>query len=144
MTCPGAPSLYYGDEIGLEGGRDPDCRRAMPWDKAFSWNMELYEYTKQLIAIRNDHKVLRRGSYSHVHADAPAGVYAYLRTLHETTAIVILNNSEKAYTVDIPISDHLHDQTRLQCLLTDNEYVVIDNHLRGHKIPPRGAAVLML
>jgi cyclomaltodextrinase / maltogenic alpha-amylase / neopullulanase len=40
MTYPGAPMLYYGDEIGLEGGRDPDCRRAMLWDHT-RWDHDL-------------------------------------------------------------------------------------------------------
>jgi neopullulanase len=40
MTYPGAPMLYYGDEIGLEGGRDPDCRRAMLWDHT-RWDPDL-------------------------------------------------------------------------------------------------------
>ena len=141
LTCPGAPSIYYGDEIGLEGGRDPDCRRAMPWDKT-SWNLDLYEYTRQMIAIRNNHKVFRRGSFAHVHADASKGVYAYLRSLHDTIAIVILNNSDKSYSVDIPVAEHLHEHTRLHCLLSNHEYVVTDNHLRGPEISPRGTAVL--
>jgi len=33
MTFEGAPCIYYGDEIGMEGGKDPDCRRCYPWDK---------------------------------------------------------------------------------------------------------------
>ena len=33
MTLPGAPCIYYGDEVGMEGGHDPDCRRAFPWDE---------------------------------------------------------------------------------------------------------------
>ena len=39
MTMPGAPCLYYGTEIGMDGGPDPDCRRAFPWDPQ-SWNHE--------------------------------------------------------------------------------------------------------
>lgn len=40
FTYPGAPSIYYGDEVGLEGGKDPDNRRAFPWVSS-QWNTRL-------------------------------------------------------------------------------------------------------
>ncbi len=40
MTYPGAPCIYYGDEIGLTGGKDPGCRKAFPWDEN-RWDADL-------------------------------------------------------------------------------------------------------
>ncbi len=60
FSFPGAPAIYYGDEIGLEGGEDPDCRRCFPWDES-QWNAELRAAFKQLIAIRRANPVLRYG-----------------------------------------------------------------------------------
>ncbi|MBS3936990.1 MAG: glycoside hydrolase family 13 protein [Peptococcaceae bacterium] len=60
LTLPGAPCIYYGDEVGMEGGPDPDCRRAMIWDTA-SWDLNLLSWYKQLIALRLKHRALRRG-----------------------------------------------------------------------------------
>ncbi len=48
MTLPGAPSIYYGTEVGLEGGRDPDCRRAFPWDER-RWRQETWAWTKAAV-----------------------------------------------------------------------------------------------
>jgi neopullulanase len=49
MTYPGAPMIYYGDEIGMMGGHDPDCRRAMHWHPS-TWNHELLAAVKKYIA----------------------------------------------------------------------------------------------
>lgn len=143
MTFPGTPSIYYGDEVGLEGARDPDCRRAMPWDKEL-WNLDVYSHTKKMISIRNNNQVFRRGIFNHIHVDKSAGVYAYSRSLNDTLAIVILNNSEKTYSVDIPVEEHLYDNALLKCLLHDNEYVVKNNRLTGSEVGPKDSAVLIV
>ncbi|KAK3264966.1 hypothetical protein CYMTET_26323 [Cymbomonas tetramitiformis] len=62
MTMPGPPMIYYGDEVGVVGGRDPDNRRAFPWDTA-SWNVDLHNFYRQSIALRRAHRVLRVGGY---------------------------------------------------------------------------------
>jgi glycosidase len=56
----GSPSIYYGDEIGMEGGGDPDNRRAMIWDEKL-WNREIYEHIKRLIKLRKRFETLRIG-----------------------------------------------------------------------------------
>jgi len=59
-TLPGAPCIYYGDEIGLEGGLDPDCRRSFPWDES-RWDGALLDATRRLFALRRAERLLRRG-----------------------------------------------------------------------------------
>jgi glycosidase len=58
LTSPGAPMVYYGDEIGLEGGEDPDCRRTMPWDRN-DWDEDLFDWHRRLIALRHARPSLR-------------------------------------------------------------------------------------
>jgi cyclomaltodextrinase len=60
-TLPGAPCLYYGDEIGLEGDRDPDDRRAFPWDEA-RWDRDLLAFTRSALHLRLETPVLRHGA----------------------------------------------------------------------------------
>lgn len=55
FTMPGSPCIYYGTEIAIEGGADPDCRRCMPWDQIAQGNYaEVTEQVKQLIALRKE------------------------------------------------------------------------------------------
>ena len=58
MCFPGAPAIYYGDEVGMTGGNDPLCRAGMNWD---SPDTELYEWQRQWIETRKAHPALRRG-----------------------------------------------------------------------------------
>ena len=59
-TLPGAPCVYYGDEIGLEGGNDPDCRRAFPWDEA-GWDAVGLAWTRAGLRARHAPGPPRRG-----------------------------------------------------------------------------------
>ncbi len=102
MTFPGAPSVYYGDEIGLPGGRDPDCRRTMPWSRREAWDTDTLAYYKQLIALRHAHKALRRGKYMRLHADQ--WTYAFGRQLEEDRLIIVVNVADRAQTIKIPIN----------------------------------------
>ncbi len=61
FTLPGAPAIYYGDEIGMEGGGDPDCRRPMIWDEN-RWDKELLSYIRNLIKARARLKALKYGA----------------------------------------------------------------------------------
>ncbi|SES83981.1 glycoside hydrolase family 13 protein [Anaerobranca gottschalkii] len=60
FSLPGAPCIYYGDEIGMEGGHDPDCRRGMIWNKA-KQDGELLDWYRRLIAVRRNHPAFSRG-----------------------------------------------------------------------------------
>lgn len=60
LLLPGMPMIYYGDEVGLTGGRDPDCRRGMLWDEARQ-DRELLEYYRRLISLRKAHPCLTEG-----------------------------------------------------------------------------------
>ena len=61
MVLPGMPMIYYGDEVGMEGKQDPDCRRGMLWDEE-KQDKELLTYYKQWIQIRKKSKALQKGT----------------------------------------------------------------------------------
>ena len=63
MTLPGAPCIYYGEEIGMNGGPDPGCRGAFPWDEKESWDGEMLGFYRQAIALRHSYSALRTGAY---------------------------------------------------------------------------------
>jgi cyclomaltodextrinase len=103
MTFPGAPSIYYGDEIGLEGGlTHADIRRPFPWDQPKLWKREVLAYHKELIALRKSHPALRRGTYHRLFADFD--VYAFGRKLGEDVLLVAVNVAEGPRLMDVPVN----------------------------------------
>ena len=92
MTHPGVPVIYYGDELGMRGGPDPDCRRSMTWDKADGNSM--LAYYKRLTHMRSASKTLREGTFITWEVGAD-GLYAYLRRTDEETLLCVLNTSDK-------------------------------------------------
>jgi cyclomaltodextrinase len=100
FTWVGAPSIYYGEELGMEGGPDPDNRRGMRWDKATPDNAMLRFY-KRLIALRNGSRALQSGDPAILMTDDAAKTIAYSRTLGDDLAIVALNRSNQAQTLVI-------------------------------------------
>jgi cyclomaltodextrinase len=102
MTFPGAPSIYYGDEIGLPGELDPDCRRGMPWDRRELWDLDVLAYHKEMIALRHAHPALRTGAYHRLYANDD--VYIFARTHDDETLLIAINSAATPRTVTFPIT----------------------------------------
>jgi len=100
MTYIGAPYIYYGDEIGMDGGPDPECRKSFNWDEK-AWNHDLRNYLKELILVRKDEDALRRGTYQRLYSDADVIVYA--RQYRQETLLIAINTaaSEKKPLIDV-------------------------------------------
>jgi cyclomaltodextrinase len=92
FAFPGIPAIYYGDEIGITGGSDPDCRKVFSWQPQ-SWNLELREWVKKLIVMRKDLEALKRGDYQRLHEEDRC--LAYLRAWGEQRVIVGVNASRE-------------------------------------------------
>ncbi len=140
MAFPGAPCIYYGDEIGLEGTHDPGCRGAFPWDEA-CWNADLRAFFRRAIALRHAHPALRRGRYLRLHADAQRGVYAFARQGQDETLVVVLNNGQTAYDLDVPVNGLFADGVTLHDLWGGGRAQVIAGRIKGAVLPPRSGAV---
>lgn len=102
FTWVGAPSIYYGEELGMQGGADPDNRRGMEWQRATPDNAMLNFY-KRLIRLRNSHRALQSGEPQVLLTNDRANVAAYARVLNNEMAIVAINRSDKARTLAIPL-----------------------------------------
>ncbi len=89
---PGAPCIYYGDEIGMLGGKDPDNRRSFPWDKfAEMQKAPVYDYLKGVIALRNKERVLREGSLEIAYR---AGRLEIIRTLGKKKMTLVVSTAK--------------------------------------------------
>lgn len=85
FTFPGLPLVYYGDEVGLRGRNDPDCRRTFPWEDETGWDRDTLAHVQRLARTRRDSPALQEGGFRLVTDDAgepgqhPPGVIRYVR-----------------------------------------------------------------
>jgi cyclomaltodextrinase len=127
MAFPGAPAIYYGDEIGMEGGKDPDSRRAFPWRES-TWDLELRQWVRLLISLRKRTPTLRRGEF--VRLLAEDGLYAFARTLGEQNILIVMNASGQERRVGIPCATLGWSEGRvLQSLIDGQRFNVTDGKL---------------
>jgi neopullulanase len=141
MTFPGAPCIYYGDEIGMEGWHDPDCRRAFPWDQS-RWDQDLLAFFRRAIALRHSYPALRRGRYVRLHADDQHKVYAFARQAEQQTLVVVLNNGPERYDLDLPVRGLFVNGALLRDVWGDSEAQVVDGRITRGTLEPRSGAVL--
>jgi cyclomaltodextrinase / maltogenic alpha-amylase / neopullulanase len=140
MTHPGAPSIYYGDEIGMAGGHDPLNRGAFPWHKTDTWDTDLLHEFQRLIALRRSRPALRRGSFRFLHARDE--VIAYARQLGDETIVVAINAARMPRRLDVPLGDILPDGATLEQVWAQRTVRVEQGGLRGVELGPRSGLVL--
>ena len=97
MTFPGCPAVYYGDEVGMDGGNDPDCRKAMDWERADA-KAGAYEWYRRLIALRKSSKALTRGDFHVSLCDDAHNACGYCRTFEDESLLVIINAGTRDMT----------------------------------------------
>jgi cyclomaltodextrinase len=142
MTYPGAPCVYYGDEVGLDGGPDPLCRACFPWNRA-AWDTELYEWTRRCIAMRHEHPALRTGEYQSLLARSTVNIYAYARWDAREQLVLALNNRDVTRTLDLPLAGTpIPDAVQLRDLLSGELYRTRGRRIERVRVPKRGGVVL--
>jgi cyclomaltodextrinase len=110
MTLPGAPCIYYGDEIGIPGGHDPDCRRAFPWDED-RWDRGLRSFVRGLLHLRTAERALRANDV--VVIGATGGAIAYERRSDASSLVVSINAADEPVRLDLALPD-MADGTGLE------------------------------
>jgi neopullulanase len=100
MTVPGAPNIYYGDEIGMVGGHDPGCRGSFPWFEESGWNHQLRSEVHRYIALRHELPALRRGDFRILYV--AENVIVYQREYQGRKAVVAFNTGFEIETFSCP------------------------------------------
>jgi cyclomaltodextrinase / maltogenic alpha-amylase / neopullulanase len=138
MTYPGAPMIYYGDEIGMLGGKDPDCRRSMLWDES-RWDHDLRATVKRHVSLRRKYRSLRRGDFSNLYSQGKVCIFA--RHLESETVIVALNASQSAAALDLEVASILANGVSLREEWGSRQVTVKDGRMPGMRIPARDGVV---
>jgi cyclomaltodextrinase/neopullulanase len=133
FTFPGAPSIYYGDEVGLRGGSDPDCRRGFPSES--QWNQEILENYRKLISLRHQYICLRTGKYEVLFAEKL--VYVFARSQETETVIIAINVGLEVEKVEIS----LVSERVFQVVYGEGE-IALSDQILTMIIPPRKGLML--
>lgn len=115
FSYPGTPCIYYGTEIGLQGGQDPDNRRPFPWDQVDS-KQEMFGFYQNLITHRKERIELKEGNYQTLFASDKC--FAFARSTQGKTSVYALNLGTKAQQLAIP---------RIKLMSDANQYAGFDN-----------------
>jgi cyclomaltodextrinase / maltogenic alpha-amylase / neopullulanase len=100
FAFPGSPAIYYGDEIGMEGGKDPDCRRAFPWDGK-NWKHEVHELVRRLITLRKGTPALSGGAYVPLYFDEHTKCLCFKRIKEGQIVAVFINPGSSSQKIKI-------------------------------------------
>ncbi len=142
MTYPGAPCIYYGEEIGLPNGphRFPeDARYPFPWDEHL-WDHQLLDFVRRCISIRKAHPALRRGDFIPLYARGK--VLVYLRRLPEELLVIVINNDKSEFPLDITVDERLPDGLSFENMLDSGSAAIVGRQLSGLRLPPKSGAIL--
>ncbi len=142
FAYPGAPAIYYGDEIGLAGGQDPQNRRAFPWDEA-KWNADLRAFVQKLIAVRKAQPALRRGDFNRLLLDAEHSIYAFTRCIGEDKTLVVLNLGPSAREITLSVKDIGWADGRLLTEQVSGARLGIHDGVLTLHLPGWGGAILV-
>lgn len=141
MTMPGAPCIYYGDEIGMSGGDDPECRAAFPWHDREQWDRELLAFYRKAIALRHRYPALRTGTFQTLYARG--GRYAFGRKLGDQKLIVAFNVNSRATQFDLPLAEVTGLSGCFEAVWNQGTYLAQNGRLASVRVPARDALVLL-
>jgi cyclomaltodextrinase len=108
FTLPGAPMIYYGDEVGMYGGEDPYSRAPMWWadragDSPPGYRAELHEFYGRLCELRRNAPPLKRGGFQVLLADDARRVLGWERALGEERVLIVVNGKTEAQTIQMVV-----------------------------------------
>lgn len=136
FSFPGTPCVYYGDEIGMTGGEDPECRKCMVWDEK-DQNTSLKNFVKQFIQLRLTEEAFTQGKLSIIDPDNENDCFHFVRTVKDTSVHFFLNVSDhpKKVSLDRASTEHTFDlwnqkelktkENKLDVELPANDFVII-------------------
>jgi cyclomaltodextrinase / maltogenic alpha-amylase / neopullulanase len=141
-TLPGAPCVYYGDEVGVTGGKDPESRRAFPWDSG-RWESDLLETTRATFRLRRAEAALRSDGVTFLASEG--GALAFERRDGERRLAVALNAGEVVASVALGGTDREPGVVLATGRVRETApFVTSSDGAVRVELPPRSGAVIRL
>ena len=135
FTYIGTPCIFYGDEIGLTGDSDPDCRKGMIWESG-QQDHELYDFYKLMITLRKKHDALRHGRFSFLKAEKGNPCIIYERINESFHFTVWINNTDQSIKLSHPML------TNDWCDALSEEQIQCESNLLNVTLEPYGYRIL--
>jgi cyclomaltodextrinase / maltogenic alpha-amylase / neopullulanase len=146
MTFPGAPCVYYGDEIALRGTeaydephQDRDVRWPFPWDDLSRWDRDMLAFFRKAIALRHTHPVLRHGRYKTLYAQDHC--YAFARYDSDETLVVVINAGDETANVSLAVGRFFCNGATVKPSFGEGASGPVDQGQLAVSVRPRTAAV---
>ena len=141
FTLPGSPNLYYGSELGMQGGDDPENRAPMRWDLAAEGN-EILHWYKTLIQIRKSQRALKIGDYRKILAGQLVAFERCTERVEETVIVVVNPTGENIQENVLVPDSKLMNGTELVDGLHPTRLYRLYSGLVRIEIPAKSAAIL--
>jgi glycosidase len=154
LTLRGIPELYYGDEIAMPGGNDPDNRRDFPggWhdDEKSAFTVEgrtpeqqeVFAYVEKLLRLRREHAALRGGQLWHLSSDDTS--YVFLREAEEEKLVFAFHNGTQPRDLNIPLRDTPGQDAGGAAVLFGNAQADVSAHTLHLHLPAQSLSIFVL
>ena len=138
LSIPGIPVFYYGDEIGLTGANDPDCRRMMKFEGWNNRETKLWNNVSVLTHLRSNNPVLIYGDFVNIQTTKNSWVYA--RKYFGKVAIVFINNSAESKKIVVELPEMLSAKDLKSTF--KNKFEILNNKI-SIQLPAYSAEILI-
>lgn len=154
LTLRGIPELYYGDEIAMPGGNDPDNRRDFPggWQgdekNAFTAEgrtpeqQDVFAYVQKLLQLRREHAALRSGQLWHLSSDDTS--YVFLRETEEEKLVIAFHHGTQPRELNISLRDTPAQDAAGAAMLFGNAQTDISAHTLHLRLPAQSLSIFVL
>jgi glycosidase len=145
FTLPGAPTIYYGDEVGVTGSDDPDDRRTFPWlnNNQPGGDGDIHVHVQWMAQMRKENSVFVDGTVKFLLTDDANRTMAYgVRTQYDVGIVAINRSPTATQTLTIPLTGYLRDGVRFHDVL-GNLHPTSANGALTITLPPLDGAILV-
>ena len=142
FTLPASPNLYYGSELGMTGGDDPEMRAPMRWDLVREDNPTL-RWTRQLIALRKQHRALRVGDYRPIESEKLLAFERYTNRARDTVLVFANPGTEEVRETVLVANSKLMNTMRMLDPLGQAQPLKMNASLLHVTVPAGGFLLLV-